>query len=104
LQRGVPGIDAIGVCAGVRGCRIRRIVEQLDGERIDLILWQDCPEKLITNALQPARIEKVILHPAQHRATVIVQKDQLSLTVGRGDVNRELASRLCGWEIDVVAQ
>ena len=114
LQKGAPGIDAIGVCVGVRGCRIRRIVEQLEGERIDLILWDDCPERLIANALQPAKIEKVILHPAQHRATVIVRKDQLSFVAGSGDEsqgvigsgeeNRKLASRLSGWQITVVAQ
>src|SRR5437773_1753305 len=74
----VPRVDAIGVCVGVRGCRIRKIVDQLDGERMDLFLWDDTPEKLIANALQPARIGKVILHTAQHRATVIVGKDQLS--------------------------
>ncbi len=103
LQRS-PRVDAIAACVGVRGCRIRRIVDQLGKERIDLILWDDSPEKLIVNALQPARIDKVILHPARHRATVIVREDQLSRTVGTEDVNRELASRLCGWEIEVVAQ
>jgi N utilization substance protein A len=104
LQSRSPRVDALGACVGVRGCRIRKIVDQLGAERIDLILWDDSPEKLIAKALQPAQIEWVILHPAQHRATVIVREDQLSLTVGRGDVNRELASRLCGWEIEVVAQ
>src|SRR5712664_2575399 len=68
LQRRATHVDAIGVRVGERGCRIRRIVDQLAGERIDLILWDDSPEKLIANALQPARIEKVILHPAEHRA------------------------------------
>jgi N utilization substance protein A len=114
LQRRVPHVDAIGVCVGERGCRIRRIVDQLAGERIDMVLWDDSPEKLIANALQPARIERVILHPADHRATVLVKKDQLSFVAGpadegrglaaSGDVNRELASRLSGWQITVVAQ
>ncbi len=104
LQSRSPHVDALGACVGVRGCRIHRIVDQLGKERIDLILWDDSPKELIVKALQPAGIEKVILHPAQHRATVIVREDQLSLAVGRGDVNRELASRLCGWEIEVVAE
>jgi transcription termination/antitermination protein NusA len=114
VQRAAPGVDAIGVCVGERGCRMRRIVEQLAGERIDLVLWDDSPQKLIANALQPARIEQVILHPAEHRATVIVRKDQLSFVAGSpeasrdlgasGDENRELASGLSGWQIEVVVQ
>jgi N utilization substance protein A len=104
LRRRAAHVDAIGVCVGVRGSRIHRIVDQLGGERIDLVLWDDAPERLIANALQPARIEGVILHPARHRATVVVSADQVSLTAGPGDENRALASRLCGWEIEVVAQ
>lgn len=70
-------------------------------ERIDLIRWHDAPEQLITNALQPAAIEKVILHPAEHRAVVVVKPDQISLVLGRHGVNRQLASELSGWQIDV---
>jgi N utilization substance protein A len=103
-QSSAPGIDALGVCVGVRGSRMRRIVEQLEGERVDVILWDDSPERLIANALQPVKVEKVILHPAQHRATVVVKEDQVSLALGRRGVNRDLASRLCGWEIDVVPE
>src|SRR5262249_32384966 len=104
LQRRVAHVDAVGVCVGVRGSRIRRIMDRLGAERIDLVLWDDAPERLIANALQPARIERVILHPAPHLATVVVRADQVSLTAGPGDENRALASRLCGWEIEVVAQ
>jgi N utilization substance protein A len=113
LQRGAPGIDAIQACVGERGCRIQRIVDQLAGERIDLLLWDDCAETLIVNALQPARIQQVILHPAEHRATVLVSKTDLSFVaaagsdsggIASGDENRELASRLCGWQISVIVQ
>ncbi|MBI3409573.1 MAG: hypothetical protein HY040_14630 [Planctomycetes bacterium] len=114
LQRRVTRVDAIGVCVGERGCRIRTIYDQLGGERIDLILWDNAPEKLIANALQPARVEQVILHPAEHRAEVIVKKDQLCFVAGsteesrlsnaRGEENRELASHLCGWQITIVAK
>ena len=96
-----PWVDCVGVCVGVRGCRIKNVVDALGGERIDLIRWQDSPEQLITNALQPAVIETVILHPAEHRAVVVVQPDQASLVLGRHGENRQLASELSGWRIDV---
>jgi N utilization substance protein A len=100
-----PKVDAVGVCVGVRGCRIREIVDQLGVERIDLFRWNDSPETLIVNALQPARIESVILHHGRHCAIVVVKdEDQLLLAEGRGGVNRELASQLCAWEIQVRIQ
>jgi N utilization substance protein A len=76
-------------------------VDALDGERLDLIRWHDSPERLIVNALQPAIIEKVLLHPAERRAVVLVKPDQVSLVLGRGGENRKLASELSGWQIDV---
>jgi transcription termination/antitermination protein NusA len=96
-----PRVDCIGVCVGVRGFHIKNIVDALGGERIDLIRWQDSPERLIVNALQPAVIEKVLLHPAEHRAVVVVKSDQVSLVLGRHGANRQLASELSGWQIDV---
>jgi len=97
-------LDCIGACVGVRGSRIIHVVDLLDGERIELVRWHDQPESLIRSALQPAAIEAVILHPAEHRATVVVQENQLSLALGRDGLNRELASRICGWEIEVVGR
>jgi len=94
-------VDCIGACVGIRGHRIKNIVDALDGERIDLILWDDSPERLITNALQPATVEKIVLHPGERRAVVVVPADCVSLALGRGGYNRELASRLCGWQIEV---
>jgi N utilization substance protein A len=96
-----PKVDSVGACVGRRGSRIRRIDDALGGERIDLVRWTDSPEDLIRNALQPARIDAVVLDPARHRATVFVQEDQLSLVRGRQGLNRALASQLCGWEIEV---
>jgi N utilization substance protein A len=96
-----PRVDCVGVCVGVRGHRIKNVVDTLGGERIDLIRWHDSPEQLITNALQPAAIDRVILHPAEHCAVVAVKPDQVSLVLGRGGLNRQLASDLSGWEIEV---
>jgi N utilization substance protein A len=99
-----PKVDCVGVCVGKRGRRIRKIVDSLDGERIDLFRWDESVEKLIANSLQPAQIESVILHAAQHRATVVVREDQLSLALGRGGMNREVASKVCAWNIEIVAR
>jgi transcription termination/antitermination protein NusA len=96
-----PRVDCIGVCVGVRGFRIKNVIEALDGERIDLIRWQDSPEQLIVNSLSPAAIERVVLHPTEHRAVVFVQPDQVSLVLGRRGVSRELASELTGWQIEI---
>jgi N utilization substance protein A len=96
-----PRVDCIGTCVGVRGFRIKNIVDALGGERIDLIRWHDSPEQLIVNALQPALIERVLLYPAEYRAVVVVKPDQVSLVLGRRGENRQLASELSGWQIDV---
>jgi N utilization substance protein A len=96
-----PKVDCIGACVGVRGHRIKNIVDALGGERIDLVRWDDSPEQLIANALQPAALERVILHPAEHRAVVVVKPDQVSLVLGRRGENRQLASELSGWQIEV---
>jgi N utilization substance protein A len=94
-------VDCVSACVGLRGNRIKNVIDGLDGERIDLIRWLDSPEQLIVNALQPAAIERVILHSADRRAVVIVQPDQVSLVLGRLGENRRLASELTGWQIDV---
>jgi N utilization substance protein A len=96
-----PRLDCVGVCVGVRGHRIKNVVDHLGGERIDLVRWHDSPEQLIPRALQPAAIERVVLHPAEHRAVVVVKPDQASLVLGRYGANRQLASELTGWQIEV---
>jgi transcription termination/antitermination protein NusA len=100
-----PKVNAIGAFVGVRGCRIMKVIDGLGGhERIDLIRWDDSPEVLIQMALQPAAVVKVTLHLARHRATVVVDDDQLPLAHGRHWLNRELASQLCAWQIDLVTR
>jgi N utilization substance protein A len=94
-------VDCIGKCVGIRGSRIRNIVDALGGERLDLLRWQDSAEEFIVNALQPAKIERVLLHPAEHRAVVIVKPDHVSLVQGRRGENLQLANELSGWRIEI---
>jgi len=95
-------VDAVGACVGVRGRRIRSIVEELGGEKIDIVRWNDSSQVLIMNALKPAEIDGIILSPETGRATVIVPEDQLSLAIGKKGQNVRLAARLAGWNIDIV--
>ncbi len=95
-------IDCVGACVGVRGNRIRNIVDELSGERIDIVRWSDDPQVLIPNALQPAEVEQVLLCDMLGRAIVLVREDQLSLAIGRRGQNVRLASKLCGWDIEIM--
>ncbi len=96
-----PSIDCIRVSVGLRDHHIMNIVDALGDERIDLIRWNDDPERLILAALQTAVFERVILHAAERRAIVVVKPEQMSLVLGRGGENRQLASELAGWQIEV---
>ena len=93
--------DAIAACVGVRGCRIRPIVDALDGERIDLIHWSDEVERLLRSALQPADLTAIVIDRTQRRATVFVEKNQYPLLLGREGLNQRLAEELSGHEIVV---
>lgn len=95
-------VDCVGACVGVRGNRIKNIVDELAGERIDIVRWSENPQELITNALQPAEVEEVILCQMMGRAIVLVREDQLSLAIGRRGQNVRLASKLCGWDIEIM--
>ena len=95
-------VDCVGACVGVRGSRIKNIVDALGGERIDIVRWNDALQVLIPNALQPASIEEVFLYPRLGRAIVLVQEDQLSLAIGRRGQNVRLASKLVGWDIEIM--
>jgi N utilization substance protein A len=101
LHSGDPRVDCVGACVGIRGSRIKKIVDLLGPERVDVLRWDDSPERLIAHALQPVVIEEIVLHPAEHRAVVVVRADQVGLANGRQGANRELASGLCGWQIEV---
>ena len=97
-------IDSVGACVGVRGSRIKTIVDELDGERIDIVRWNDSLQVLIPNAMQPAEVEDVILCPMMGRVIVLVREDQLSLAIGKKGQNVRLASKLVGWDIEVMTQ
>ncbi|HEY4234930.1 MAG TPA: transcription termination factor NusA [Lacipirellulaceae bacterium] len=97
-------VDCVGACVGVRGNRIKNIVDELAGERIDIVRWDDNLEVLIPNALQPAGVEQVILCKMLGRAIVLVREDQLSLAIGRRGQNVRLASKLSGWDIEIMTQ
>ncbi len=97
-------IDCVGACVGVRGARIRGIVEELAGERIDIVRWNDSLQILVPNALQPAEVEDVILCPMLGKVIVLVREDQLSLAIGKFGQNVRLASKLVGWDINVMTQ
>jgi len=97
-------VDCVGACVGVRGNRIKNIVDELAGERIDIVRYSEDARELITNALQPASVDEVILCQMMGRAIVLVQDDQLSLAIGRRGQNVRLASKLCGWDIEIMTQ
>ncbi len=97
-------IDCVGACVGVRGSRIKSIVDELAGERIDIVRWNDSLQVLVPNALQPAEVEDVILCPMLGKVIVLVREDQLSLAIGKKGQNVRLASKLVGWDIHVMTQ
>ena len=94
------GVDPIGACVGQRGTRIMAVINELGGEKIDVIEWQDKPEKFITNALAPAKVVNVEVEE-KNTATVFVPEDQLSLAIGKDGRNVRLAAQLTGWKIDI---
>jgi N utilization substance protein A len=95
-------VDAVGACVGVRGSRIKNVIEELNGERIDIVRWNDALQVLIPNALQPAQISDVFTYPRLGRAIVLVTDDQLSLAIGRRGQNVRLASKLVGQDIEIM--
>jgi len=97
-------IDCVGACVGVRGSRIKSIVDELGGERIDIVRWNDSLQVLVPNGLQPAEVEDVILCPMLGKVIVLVRDEQLSLAIGKKGQNVRLASKLVGWDINVMTQ
>jgi transcription termination/antitermination protein NusA len=95
-------VDAVGACVGVRGSRIRSIVDELGGEKIDIVRWSDSSQVLISNALKPAEVSEIAICFELGRATVVVSEDQLSLAIGKHGQNVRLAARLTGWDIDIL--
>ncbi len=101
VKANLPEVDALGSCVGPRGSRVQVIVQELRGERIDIIEWNDDPEVFVGNALSPARVTAVQINQAEKIARVIVPDNQLSLAIGRDGQNARLAAKLTGWKIDI---
>ena len=99
----VDDIDAVGTCVGVKGSRVQTVVRELDGEKIDLLEWDEDPQVFIANALQPATVSRVTIGEADN-AEVVVPDDQLSLAIGRRGQNARLAARLTGWKVDIKSE
>ena len=97
-------VDCVGACVGVRGNRIKMVIDELAGERIDIVRYDEDPQIMIPNSLQPAEVDEVILCRMMGRAIVLVRDDQLSLAIGKRGQNVRLASRLCGWDIEIMTQ
>ena len=97
-------IDPVGACVGMRGSRVQAVVGELQGEKIDIIPWQEDEATFIVNALQPAEVAKVVLDEDAERIEVVVPDDQLSLAIGRRGQNVRLASQLTGWAIDIMTE
>jgi transcription termination/antitermination protein NusA len=95
-------IDPIGSCVGVRGSRVQAIVNELQGEKIDIIAWSDNPATFLVNALTPAEVSKVVIDEEKRRIEVVVPTEQLSLAIGRKGQNVRLASKLTGWHVDIL--
>ena len=99
-----PGIDPVGACVGMRGSRVQAVVNELQGEKIDIIQWSPDAASFIVNALAPAEVQKVVLDEDNKRIEVVVPDDQLSLAIGRRGQNVRLASQLTGWVIDILTE
>ena len=99
-----PRLDPVGACVGPKGSRVRLVVSELRGERVDVIQWSEDPARYVANALSPAQVTRVIIEPDTQYATVIVPDDQLSLAIGKEGQNARLAARLTGWHIDIKSE
>src|SRR6186997_536293 len=95
------GVDPVGACVGPRGSRVRMVVSELRGEKIDIIPWNDEPARFVAKALSPARVREVYIDDESREATVVVPDDQLALAIGKEGLNARLAARLSGWKVDI---
>ncbi len=98
------GVDPVGACVGPRGSRVRMVVSELRGEKIDIIPFDDEPARFVAKSLSPARVREVLLDDEGREATVVVPDDQLSLAIGKEGQNARLANRLTGWKIDIKSE
>src|SRR6266498_1426494 len=98
------GVDPVGACVGPRGSRVRMVVSELRGEKIDIIPYNEEPARFVAKALSPARVREVLVDDETKEATVIVPDDQLSLAIGREGQNARLAAKLTGWKVDITSE
>jgi transcription termination/antitermination protein NusA len=101
VESHAQGVDPVGACVGPRGSRVRMVVSELRGEKIDIIPWNNEPARFVAKALSPARVREVYLDDDGKEATVVVPDDQLALAIGKEGMNARLAARLTGWKIDI---
>ncbi len=99
-----PRVDPVGACVGMRGNRVQTVVNELRGERVDIIVWSADPASFVINALSPAEVSSIIVDENTHSMDVVVDEEQLSLAIGRGGQNVRLASQLTGWTINILTQ
>ncbi len=99
-----PDIDAVGACVGAKGARVEAVVEELGGEKIDIVQWSDDPKVFVRNALSPSQVIDVIVDEENQSTTVIVPDYQLSLAIGKRGQNARLAAKLTGWKIDIKSE
>jgi N utilization substance protein A len=104
VESHVQGVDPVGACVGPRGSRVRMVVSELRGEKIDIIPWNPEPARFVAKALSPARVREVLVDDESSEATVVVPDDQLSLAIGKEGLNARLAARLTGWKIDITSE
>ncbi|HET9215246.1 MAG TPA: transcription termination factor NusA [Gaiellaceae bacterium] len=104
VESHVQGVDPVGACVGPRGSRVRMVVSELRGEKIDIIPWNPEPARFVAKALSPARVREVLVDDETMEATVVVPDDQLSLAIGKEGLNARLAARLTGWKIDITSE
>ena len=103
VESHAQGVDPVGACVGPRGSRVRMVVSELRGEKIDIIPWNNEPARFVAKALSPARVREVYLDDENREATVVVPDDQLALAIGKEGMNARLAARLTGWKVDIVS-
>nr|MDP8944209.1 transcription termination factor NusA [Actinomycetota bacterium] len=104
VESHAQGVDPVGACVGPRGSRVRMVVSELRGEKIDIIPWNSEPARFVAKALSPARVREVLVDDESREATVIVPDDQLSLAIGKEGLNARLAARLTGWKVDIQSE
>src|SRR2546427_2902735 len=101
VESHAQGVDPVGACVGPRGSRVRMVVSELRGEKIDIIPWNTEPARFVAKALSPARVREVYIDDERREATVVVPDDQLALAIGKEGLNARLAARLTGWKVDI---